>query len=176
MSIANSAEAVGAWLDRVAPGLVAFEPALRGRDIPFIGVHRNDVIAFRQSRGIRAKSDPIEARLIHAFLTPELSRRSWRAGVAGDERLRALAARRQLVAVLQAERCRLAPAAVVAVRHSLERVIAALQDSLETLEAERAAAIADNRETAALTRLLQTVHGIGPVTAVTRPATNKGKL
>ena len=175
--IVNSVEAVGAWFDRVAPGLVAFEPtgghervviaALRERGIPFIRVHPNDVIAFRQSRGVKAKSDPIDARLIHAFVTQELSRRGWRCSVVGDERLRALAARRrQLIAVLQAERCRLAVAAVAAVRDSLERVIAALRDSLEALEAELAAAIAGNRETAELARLLQTVHGIGPVTAM----------
>lgn len=176
--LANRAESVGAWLDRVAPGLVAFEPtggheriliaALRTRDIPFIRVHPNDVIAFRQSRGVRAKSDPIDARLIFAFATQELSRRGWRGSVLGDERLQALAARRrQLAAALQAERCRLALAAVAIVRTSLERVIAVLEDSLNALEAELAAAIADNPETAALARLLQSIHGIGPVTAFT---------
>ena len=57
----NDAAAVGAWLDRVAPELVAFEPtggherrliaALRERGIAFIRVHPNDVGAFRKSRG-----------------------------------------------------------------------------------------------------------------------------
>jgi transposase len=128
--IANSAEAVGAWLDQVGPGLVGFEPtggheriliaALRERDIPFLRVHPNDVIAFRQSRGVKAKSDPIGARLIRAFLTQELSRRGWRGNVIGDEQLRALGARRrQLLNTLQAERCRLALAAVAAARDSL---------------------------------------------------------
>jgi transposase len=66
--IANSAEAAGAWLDRVGPGLVAFEPtgghervlvaALRERGMPFVRVHPNDLIAFRQSRGVKAKSRP----------------------------------------------------------------------------------------------------------------------
>jgi transposase len=169
---------VGAWFDRVAPGLVTFEPtggyerlvmaASRERGIPFIRVHPNDVIAFRHSRGVRAKSDPIDARLIHAFVTQELSRRGWRCSVVGDERRRALAARRrQLIAVLQAERCRLALAAVAAVRDSLERVIAVLADSLEALETELAAAIADNPETAERAGLLQTIHGIGPVAAMT---------
>jgi transposase len=80
----------------------------------------------------------------------------------------ALAARRrQLITVLQAERCRLALAAVAAVRDSLELVIAALRHSLEALEAELAAAIADDPAAVELARLLQTVHGIGPVTAAT---------
>ena len=176
--IANRTEAVGAWLDRVAPGLVGFEPTgghermliamLRERGVAFVRVHPNDVIAFRQSRGVKAKSDPIDARLIQSFVAQEPRRRGWRGSVIGDERLRALAARRrQVIDTLQAERCRLALAAVPAVRDSLERVIAALRDSLEALETELAAAIADNPETAALKRLLQTLHGIGPITAST---------
>jgi transposase len=66
--IANNAEAVGVWLDRVGPERVAFEPtggheriltaALHEPGIPFIRVHPADVIAFRRSRGIRAKPDP----------------------------------------------------------------------------------------------------------------------
>jgi transposase len=176
--IANNAEAVAAWLDRVDPGLVGFEPtggherilvaALRERGIPFVRVHPNDVTAFRQSRGVRAKSDPIDARLIFAFVSDELHRRGCRGSVMGDERLRALAARRrQLIAVLQAERCRLALAALPAVRDSLELVIAALRHSLERLEAELVAALASDPETARLAKLLQTIHGIGPITAAT---------
>jgi transposase len=176
--IANNAEAVGAWLDRICPGLAAFEPTggyeriliegLRERGLSFIRVHPNDVIAFRKSRGIKAKSDPIDARLILAFLADELSRRGWRSSVIGDDLLRALAARRrQLVEALQAERCRLALAAVPAVRHSLEVVITALRHSLDALEAEIAAAIAGDHQTARLSELLQTIHGIGPITAAT---------
>jgi transposase len=46
-----------------------------------------------------------------------------------------------------------------------EQVIAALEGGLEAVEAKLAAALADNPETAALARLLRTLHGIGPVTA-----------
>lgn len=176
--IANNAGAVDAWLDRVGPELVGFEPtggheriliaALRKRSIRFIRVHPNDVIAFRQSRGVKAKSDPIDARLILAFVSDELSRRGWRRSVIGDDRLRALTARRrQLIGTLQAERCRLALAAVAAVRDSLELVIAALRHSLDALEAELTAAIASDPETAGLAELLQTIRGIGPITAAT---------
>jgi len=176
--IDNTAEAVDAWLDRIGPGLVAFEPtggyerilaaAVRERSVPFIRVHPNDVIAFRKSRGIKAKSDPIDARLILDFVADTLSRRGWSGDVFGNDLLRALTARRrQLVAALQAERCRLSLAAVPAVRDSLELVIAALRHSLEALEAELSAAIAGDRETAQLAELLQTIHGIGPITAAT---------
>ncbi len=86
--IDNTTEAVGAWLDRAQPTLVAFEPTggyervlrqgLRERGLLFARVHPNEIIAFRKSRGIKAKSDPIDARLILAFLADELSRRGWR--------------------------------------------------------------------------------------------------
>jgi transposase len=176
--IANTPEAVAGWLERVDPGLIAFEPtggyelvlvaALRAREVAYVRVHPNDVIAFRKSRGIKAKTDAIDARLILAFVSDKLARCELRACLLGDEGLRALAARRrQLVDALQAERCRLDHAALAAVRHSLEAVIAALRLSLETLERELAAAIAGDRHTAALSRLLQTIFGIGPVVAMT---------
>jgi hypothetical protein len=46
-------------------------------------------------------------------------------------------------------------------------VITALESSLEAVEAELAVAIADNRATAELARLLQTIYGVGSVTAFT---------
>ena len=176
--IDNTHDAIGAWLDRVGPGLVAFEPtggyersliaAAAERGLPFVRVHPNDIVAFRKSRGIKAKTDRIDARLILAFVVDVLSRRGWRPLIRGDAALGALAARRrQLVAALHAERCRLALAAVGAVRTSLEAVIAVLHDSLEAVETELAAAIAANPDSAELSALLQTIFGIGPVVAGT---------
>ena len=174
--IANTPEAVAAWLERTGPGFIAFEPtggcerfvsaAARERRIPFLRVHPNDVVAFRQSRGIKAKTDAIDARLLLAFAGDRLARRELRTSVLGDERLRALAARRrQLVETLQAEGCRLGAAALPAVRNSIEAVMAVLRHSLDALEAELAAVIAANPQTAELARLLQTICGIGPVVA-----------
>jgi transposase len=175
--IANTREALAAWLERVAPGLIACEPtggyertviaAARERGIAFLRVHPNDVIAFRKSRGIKAKTDAIDAGLILAFVCDRLARRKLRASLIGDDRLRPLAARRrQLVDALQAERCRLDAAALPAVRTSLQAVIAVLRHSLELLEAELADAIAAHPQTAELAKLLQTICGIGPVVAI----------
>lgn len=176
--IANTPEAIGAWLDRVCPGLVAFEPTggyeralcaeLRKRGIVFVRVHPNEVIAFRRSRGIKAKTDRIDACLIAAFAAEELTRRGLRPTVLGDATLRELAARRrQLVDALQAERCRLALAAAAAVRDSLMLVIEAFQASLAAIEAQLAAHIAADPALAELSGLLQTIKGIGPITAMT---------
>jgi transposase len=176
--IANDREAIGAWLDREGPSLAAFEPtggyeqtliaALRAREIVFTRVHPNAVLAFRKSRGIRAKTDKIDARLILEFVLDAQSRGRRRVSIVGDELLRALAARRrQLADTLQAERCRLALAVVPGVRASIERVIAVLRDSLAALEGELDAAIAANPDSAELSKLLPTIFGVGRVVAAT---------
>ena len=176
--IDNTAEAIGAWLKRARPALVAFEPTggyertlqaiLHESATAFVRVHPNDVVAFRKSRAVKAKTDQIDARLIAAFAAEELTRRGPRQPIVGDDALRELAARRrQLVNALHAERCRLAIAGNAAVRASLEAVIAALADSLDAIEAAFAARIAADPNTAKLADLLQTVKGVGPVTAMT---------
>ena len=106
--IDNTDAAIGAWLDRVGPGLVAFEPtggyersliaAAVERGVPFVRVHPNDIVAFRKSRGIKAKTDRIDARLILAFVVDVLGRRGWRTSIRGDQALGALAARRRQLA------------------------------------------------------------------------------
>src|SRR6202022_3353059 len=133
--IANTREAVAAWLGGVAPGLIACGPtggyerpliaAARQRGIPFVRVHPNDVVAFRKSRGIKAKTDAIDARLIAAFVCDKAARAELRTSLIGDDRLQALAARRrQLVDGLQAERCRLDAAALPPGRPRPEAVVA----------------------------------------------------
>ncbi len=176
--IANTPEAVMALLDRLRPALVAFEPtggyervlqrALRARGILFVRVHPNDVIAFRKSRGIRAKTDRIDAGLIASFAADELMRRGLRTPIVADETLQELAARRrQLVDMQQAERCRLDLASTPAVRHSLSLTLEILEQSLRAVEREIAARIAADPELTQLSDLLQSVKGIGPITAMT---------
>jgi transposase len=176
--IANTPEAVAELLDRSRPALAAFEPtggyervlqrALRERGIVFVRVHPNDVLAFRKSRGIRAKTDRIDAGLIASFAADELMRRGLRPALVGDEVLRELAARRrQLVEMRQAENCRLDLASSTAVRESLSLMLTMLTQNLRELEREIAARIAADPELARLSSLLQTVKGIGPITAMT---------
>jgi len=175
--VVNTPEAVAAWLDRTQPGLVAFEPTggherdlrnvLRERAILYVRIHPNDLIAYRKSRGIRAKTDAIDARLIAAFAAEELSRRGLYPSFEVDEELRELAARRrQLVDALQAERCRHDLARAPAVRRSLALMVNTLQSQLEAIETELEQCIAGNAKVAELAGLLQTIHGIGPIVAM----------
>src|SRR3954452_1437769 len=86
--IAKTPEAIAAWaaeLDPAAVALVAFEPtggyeralrqALRRRGPRFARVHPNEVAAFRQRRGRKAKTDPIDAALLAEFAALELAQR-----------------------------------------------------------------------------------------------------
>ena len=175
--IANTGEAIRSWIDRVQPSLVAFEPtggyerdlrqALHACGVLYVRVHPNAVIAFRRSRGIRAKTDAIDARLIAAFAAEELTRRGLRPSLDYDEELRELAARRrQLLDALQAERCRCNLAHGPAVRRSLMLMVDALVAQLEAIEAELEHCVARNAKTAKLATLLQTIQGIGPIVAM----------
>lgn len=176
--LANRPEALAPWLEAGPPALVAFEPtggyerglceALRERGIAFVRIHPNDLVAFRRSRGIRAKTDRIDAQLIADFAAEELPRRGRGASILADEGLRELAARRrQLVEALHGERCRQAIARSPQVRASLALVIDALETALRSLEADLLARIAAQPQTAQLYALLQSIKGIGPVTAMT---------
>jgi transposase len=176
--IDSNEEAVAAWLERRRPALVAFEPTggyertlqrcLRSRGILFVRVHPNDVIAYRKSRGIKAKTDKIDARLIAAFAADELARRGLKPSIACDETLQELAARRrQIRDAIQAERCRLAIAGNKAVRKSITLAISALSRNLKAIETEIGSHLKSDKEASELMTLLQTVRGIGPVVAMT---------
>jgi transposase len=177
--IANTPQAIAAWLKRASPDLVALEPtggyertlcaALRERGIRYAKLHPNALLAFRKSRGIRAKTDRIDARLIADFAADSLARGAIPPAIEHDETLRALAARRrQLCDALHAERCRLDLAdGQGGVQRSVQAVIKALARSLDAIEAAIAQHINASPETKALSARLQTIRGIGPVTAMT---------
>jgi transposase len=132
-----------------------------------VRVHPNQLVAFRKSQGLRAKTDRIDAQLIYAFVCHRLAQRTLHIAILGNPALAALAARRrQLIDNLHAERCRLATACLDVLRDSHQAVIAALTHSLDAIEGELAATIAGNPQTAKLARLLQTIFGIGPVVAM----------
>jgi len=168
---------IGEWLDRIEPAYVAFEPtggyernlvaALKARGIAFARVHPNDICAFRQSRGIKAKTDRIDARVIAEYAAEVVMRRQGAQTILGDDGLRELAARRrQLVDTLQAERCRLQQAHSKAVRISIETMIDVLKRSLDLLEAEMKGWIERDPQLLHRFRLLQTLRGVGPMVAM----------
>lgn len=177
----NTPDALTAWIATLDPrriGLVTFEPtgglerplrkALATAHIPFARVHPNEVVAFRASRGVKAKTDAIDARLLADFAAQELSRRGLAPLVEGDDDLRdMLVRRRQLIDTLHAERCRRARADHATVRGSIETLIAVLSEQLDALDRAIAAHIAARPELARAAANLQSFTGCGPVVAAT---------
>ncbi|HRW61321.1 MAG TPA: IS110 family transposase [Defluviicoccus sp.] len=178
--IDNTAEAIGGWaraVDAESVGLIAFEPTggyertlrrcLVEAGLPFARVHPNEIAAFRGRRGGKAKTDRLDAILLAAFAAVELSGRGLTA-VDGDAVLAEMVARRrQLVAMLQAERCRAATAHGAWVKDSLATLTATLAAALAALDAAIASHVAATPALADAAACLRTLKGTGPVTAAT---------
>ena len=115
--VANTPEALAAWVAQARPALVGMEPtgdyeralcsALAEAGLRYVKLHPTTILAFRKAQGLRAKTDRIDAMLIARYLADAVRRADLPATFRADERLRALAARRrQLVDASQAECCR----------------------------------------------------------------------
>lgn len=179
--IDNTADAIAVWaaaLDPARIGLIAFEPtgglerafrqALVSAGLRCCRVHPNEVTAFRIRRGVKAKTDAIDARLLAEFADVELSRRGLAPMVETDDELRDLVARRrQLVEARHMERCRATRASNPAVRQSIAVVLDFFGGQLDQIDAAIASHIAANPALAAAARHLQSLKGVGPVTAAT---------
>lgn len=178
--IVNSEPAIDAWLSQIgagAIGLVVFEPTggyerhlrrclLRAK-VASKQVHPNEVVAYRRRRGIKAKTDRIDAKLLADFAAEELARRELEPVPQADDVLRELASRRrQLQAMLHAETCRCDVADSASVRKSLQAVIATLERSLAAVDRAIAERIANSAH-AETSRRLQTFCGVGPAIAET---------
>jgi Transposase len=130
--VANTPDGLAAWVGQARPTLVAMEPtggyeralcsALAEAGIRYVKLHPNTILAFRKARGLRAKTDRIDAMLIAHYLADAVRRVDLPATFRADERLRALAAR-------QAEGCRADLASDPVIRESLATVVAALTQS-----------------------------------------------
>lgn len=179
--VAQTAAAIGAWLAELDPArveLVAFEPtggyerllaeSLRRRGIAFARVHPNEVTAFRARRGVKAKTDAIDARLLAEFAAMELAGRGLRPLLEADDELRELTTRRrQVLGTLHAERCRAALVRNPIVKSSIAAAVALLVKDLAALEAAIAARIAASAPLARMAALLRSLKGVGPVTVAT---------
>jgi transposase len=113
------------------------EAALAEKEICWAVLHSQRVKAFREAQEVKAKTDQIDARLLRDYGRDRLDAGKLRLGRREDVTLDALVARqRQLKAMLHAENCRLATAAVEAVSASIERMIAHLEEELAAIQAE----------------------------------------
>lgn len=128
--------------------------------------HGTRVRHFARAKGRKAKSDPIDARLIALYgrQTEDLIR--YVPPSEGSKALRALDERRHdLKVMLQAETNRLEHVSNAHVRRSLEASIRALSKALAAIEAEIAQLLAREEALARKAELMRTVPGVGPVVA-----------
>jgi transposase len=176
--IVNTPEALTAWVARARPTLVAMEPtggyeralvlALAEAGVRYVKFHPNAIVAFRKARGLRAKTDRIDAMLIAQYLADAKARADLPTTFRADERLRALAARRrQLVEARQAEGCRANLASDPLVRDSLAAVTETITRSLEAIEQAIERHIAGDGALDRLAEALRSGRGVGRVVAAT---------
>jgi transposase len=155
---AVAVEATGGFETVVAASLAAAE-------LPVAVVNPAQVRAFAQALGRRAKTDPIDALVIARFV--EATKPDIRP--LADEETRLLgdlvARRRQIIAMIVAERGREKRMTVRRLRKSVERLLAALEKELSELDAQIDETVRGNPAWLEKEDLLTSVPGVGPIIA-----------
>ena len=129
-------------------------------------IHGSRMRAYARYRGKKAKSDPIDVRLIAEFArdTPDL--RLYQPPSEKQQQLRALVARRaELDAALKAETARVEHAVVDLVVKSIRRQIKSLEADLALIEKALEELVHNDEELHTKTTLMRSVVGIGFISA-----------
>jgi transposase len=140
---------------------------LAAQGLPVVVLNPSQVRSYAQAIGQRAKTDPIDARLIALFIEAVRPELRPLADAQTQELAALMARRRQIVAMLAAEKARRQQAAAGAARVSIARSVGFLQDELKSLDLEidktvRGTPVWRERED-----LLASVPGIGKTIART---------
>jgi transposase len=164
-------------LDGLKPATVALEAtggfevvaagALSAAGLPVVVVNPAQVRAFAKALGQRAKTDPVDARVIALFaqaVRPQLR-------PLPDEAQRLLqdlvARRRQILQMLGAERQRLGRTLELRLKKSLQRLIRALEKELGEIDGEIDQQVRSSPAWRRKEDLLQSAPGVGKVVART---------
>ena len=169
------AELVG-LLRPLAPLLVGVEAtggfetvvaaALAGANLPVVVVNPAQVRAFATALGRRAKTDPFDAAVIAHFLAATRPEIRPLADAETQTFADLVARRRQIVAMIAAERQRESRAAA-RVRKSIARLLRALEKELASLDDDLVTSVRGSALWRAQEQLLPSVPGIGPTIART---------
>lgn len=153
-------EATGGF-EVVAAGVLA------SAGLAVVVVNPAQVRSFAHALGRRAKTDPIDAMVIARFA--EATRPQPRPLADADQRLLAdlVARRRQILQMLTAERLRLGRTLEPRLKKSLQRLIRALEKELGEVDGEIDQAVRASPVWRRKESLLQSVPGVGRVTART---------
>jgi transposase len=141
--------------------------ALGAASLPVAVLNPAQVRHFAGALGKRAKTDPIDAAVIARFV--EATRPAIRPLPDADTQALAdlVARRRQIIAMMVAERQRLRRAGAKRLIKSIERLLAALQKELTDLEGAIDESVKSSPLWKAREDLLSSIPGVGPATART---------
>lgn len=140
---------------------------LADQGLPVVVLNPAQVRSFGQAIGQRAKTDPIDARLIAVFIEAVRPEVRPMADVQTQELAALMARRRQIVAMLAAEKVRRQQAAPGLARVSIARSIAFLEDELESLDKQIDKTVRGTPMWREREDLLASVPGIGKTIART---------
>lgn len=140
---------------------------LAARGLPIVVLNPAQVRSYAQAIGQRAKTDPIDARLIALFMQAVRPEPRPMPDAATTELAALMARRRQLVAMLVAERMRRAQTAPGVVRTSLARIVTTLEDDLKDLDRHIDTTVRGTPVWRDKQNLLASVPGIGKTIART---------
>lgn len=128
--------------------------------------HGSSVRAYAKFRGQHAKSDSIDGRLIAEYGRDKPALRLYQPPRPEQAALRELMDRRSVLQdMIGAEHCRLEHVSVKAVRESLEKHLKMLNKELSAIEKEIEATARRDAELSHRAKLMQTLAGVGSVTA-----------
>jgi transposase len=139
--------------------------ALRAEGVPFARVNPRQVRNFANGIGRLAKTDPIDARVL-ALFAERAKPRLTTLPTAEEARLKALSLRRrQLVDIRAAEKNHARMITENDIKACLQRVIAVLDDEIETIDNAIALLIADCEKMRRRQELLETIPCVAAVTS-----------
>jgi transposase len=179
-TVARDGEGLETLVSRLAaasPALIGLEAtggyetvvaaALGAAGLPLAVINPAQVRHFAQALGKRAKTDPLDAAVIARFV--EATRPPVRPLADADARALAdlVTRRRQIIAMIVAERQRLSRTQARRPRLSIERLLGALQKELSDLDGAIDEAVRGSALWRAREELLTSIPGIGPAVART---------
>lgn len=176
-SVANDAKGIKQLINclgKLPPELIVLEATggyessvihrLLDASLPVARVNPLRVRRFAQSRGILAKTDRLDARVLADFGRINADRLRCLQPVSDNARMlkELIARRRQLIQQANATKSQQEHVTVAAVRQSINRTIKHLCKEIEVVEAEIQRIIDSDAQLLARQRKLETVIGIGP--------------
>jgi transposase len=178
---ASGLDALIARLKSLAPHIVALEAtggfetvvaaSLGAAGLPFAVVNPAQIRAFAKALGKRAKTDPIDAAVIAHFAEATGPEPRPLPDEATQLLADLIARRRQIIAMIVAERQRETRAQAKSLKKSIARLIKALEKELASLDGEIDGAIRASPAWREKEDLLASVPGVGAITARTLIAT-----